>query len=145
MRLSPIRRAASSRSSSGEIVSGRGVIIVPTVSSRKALPSPAARRTSRSVKIPTSRGPSQTATEPMFSSSIRAIATWTVSSGETVTTRNVIASATGTARAYDLASLQARPRSSFESGKSAQVPPFEAARGLSRSGLSSITRYQTRG
>ena len=50
--------------------------------------------TSRSVKIPTRRGPSQTATEPMSSSSIRAIASCTDAFGLTVTTRTVIASPT---------------------------------------------------
>ena len=49
------------------------------------------------MKIPTSRSPSQTPTEPTFSSSIRAIATLTVSSGETLTTRKAITSATGIA------------------------------------------------
>ena len=103
IRFSCMSRAAPSTSSSGWSVKRFVVITSPTRKSPNAAPSPASRSTSRSVKMPTRRPSSQIATEPVSDSSIRAIATCTLSSGRTVTSAAAMASTTDTLLVYQTA------------------------------------------
>src|SRR5919106_3075528 len=102
-----MRRAAARMSESAETVTTFRVMTSSRRSSSSRARSPASLSTSRSVKMPTSREPSHTATAPTFSPTMRPIAACTLSSGATRTRRTLMTSTIGTASFSRFAGLDA--------------------------------------